>query len=247
MLQKVLLIDDEEPARQLLREYLSDYPDLVVVGEANNGVDAIRQIQELRPEIVFLDVQMPGLTGLEVLARLEELPLVIFSTAYDQYALQAFELHAVDYLLKPYTKERFREAVTRLLGRLEPQSGVRTLAQQMVDERSETSYPDRILVSKGSKLVAVKMDEIIWVAADGDYCRLVTGDKGPLLSQYGIGQLEEKLDPQRFLRVHRSSIVNLDAIEEIFRAGHGYDIRMNNGEVVHVSRGYAEGVKKLIF
>lgn len=190
---------------------------------------------------------MPGLTGLEVLARLEELPLVIFSTAYDQYALQAFELHAVDYLLKPYTRERFREAVTRLLRRLEPQPGVQTLAQQMVEERSETQYPDRILVSKGSKLVAVKMEEIIWVAADGDYCRLVTEEKGPLLTQYGIGQLEEKLDPQRFLRVHRSSIVNLDAIEEIFRAGHGYDIRMRNGEVVHVSRGYADQVKKLIF
>ncbi len=219
----------------------------MIVGEANNGVDAVRHIEELRPEIIFLDVQMPGLNGLEVLTRLEELPLVIFSTAYDQYALQAFELHAVDYLLKPYTRGRFREAVTRLLSRLEPQPGVQTLAQQLVEERSETSYPDRMLVSKGSKLVAVKMDEIIWVAADGDYCRLVTAEKGNFLSQYGIGKLEDKLDPQRFLRVHRSSIVNLDAIEEIFRAGHGYDIRMNNGEVVHVSRGYADQVKKLIF
>jgi two-component system LytT family response regulator len=91
------------------------------------------------------------------------------------------------------------------------------------------------------------MEDIISVAADGDYCRLITTDKGSLLSQYGIGQLEEKLDPRRFLRVHRSSIVNLDAIQEIFRAGHGYDIRMNNGEVVHVSRGYADAVKKLIF
>lgn len=246
MLQKVVLIDDESPARQLLREYLGGFPDLIVVGEANNGVDALRLIRELQPEIIFLDVQMPGLSGLEVLANLDELPLVIFSTAYDRYALQAFELHAVDYLLKPYTKERFQEAIQRLLGRLpQPQNGLRTLTQQLVDEAAG-GLPNKILVSKGTRLVAINVAEILHIEADGDYCQFVTTN-GSYLSQYGIGQLETKLSPRQFMRVHRSSIVNLDAIAEIFREGHSYDIRLNNGDVVRVSRGYAGRVKELIF
>ena len=245
-MQKAVLIDDEAPARQLLREYLGDYPDLIIVGEANNGVDAIRGIREMRPEIIFLDVQMPGLSGLEVLAHLEELPLVIFSTAFDKYALQAFELHAVDYLLKPYTRGRFREAIQRLLNRLpQSQNGLRNLTQQLVDEAAG-GFPNKILVSKGNRLVAINVAEIIQVAADGDYCQLITG-KGAFLSQYGIGQLEAKLSPRQFMRVHRSTIINLDAIAEIFREGHTFDIRLSNGDTVHVSRGYAGKVKEMIF
>lgn len=247
MFQKVAIIDDEEPARNLLKEYLDDYEQLVVVGEANNGVDAIRLIKEMQPEIIFLDVQMPGLTGLEVLGHLEEVPLTIFSTAYDKYALEAFELHAVDYLLKPYTRERFRTAVTRLNARLhQPQESVRRLAQQMVDQNSE-DYPAKILVPKGNKLVALNVQDILRIAAEGDYSSIVTQGGQQFLSQYGIGQLEQKLSPKDFLRVHRSSIINLQYIKEIFKEGHTYDIRMSNGDVVHVSRSYAPKVKGLIF
>lgn len=246
MLLKAMVIDDEAPARQLLKEYLSQYQELVIVGEANNGVDAIRQIQELEPEIIFLDVQMPGLTGLEVLARLDELPLIIFSTAYDQYALEAFEHHAVDYLLKPYTKDRFSTAIQRLFERIQhPQEGIRSLAQDMVDKQTE-DYPTKILVSKGNRLVAVHVPDIQHIRADGDYSTLQTADK-KYLSQYGIGQIEQKLSPKLFLRVHRSAIVNIEYIKEIFKAGHAYDIRMQNGDVVHVSRSYAGKVKEMIF
>ncbi|MCB0635553.1 MAG: LytTR family transcriptional regulator DNA-binding domain-containing protein [Lewinella sp.] len=246
MLQKVVIVDDEAPARQLLREYLSDHPELVVVGEANNGVDAVRRITELRPEIIFLDVQMPGLSGLEVLAQLEEVPLVIFSTAYDQYALKAFELHAVDYLLKPLTRQRFIMAVDRLYSRLDrPQEGVRTLTQEVADQQAG-AFPSKILVTKGSRLIAIQTKDIVHIRAEGDYSMLIT-PHGQHLSQYGIGQLEQKLSPRHFMRIHRSTIINLDAIAEIFKAGHTYDVRLHNGDTVKVSRSYAGKVKDMIF
>ena len=247
MMLKVVLVDDEAPARQLLRQYLEDHPELVVVGEANNGVDAIKVIQEMRPDLLFLDVQMPGLTGLEVLTHLNELPLIIFSTAYDQYALKAFELHAVDYLLKPYTRERFETALRHLAARLQkPQEAVRTLTQAMVDEEDQHAYPRKILVARGNKLVAINVDDIQWVSAEGDYSSLITAE-GRFLSQYGIGQLEKKLNPSAFIRVHRSSIINLQYVKELFREGHTYDAKMQNGDVVKVSRSYASAVKKIIF
>lgn len=247
MMLKVVIVDDEAPARQLLRQYLSMHPELVVVGEANNGVDAIKVIQEMRPELIFLDVQMPGLTGLQVLTHLDELPLIIFSTAYDQYALKAFELHAVDYLLKPYTRDRFETAISHLSARLQkPQEAVRTLTQAMVDEQDQNTYPRKILVARGNKLVAVNVDDIQWVSADGDYSSLITAN-GRFLSQYGIGQLEKKLDPSSFLRVHRSSILNINYVKEVFREGHTYDAKMQNGDVVKVSRSYVPKVKEIIF
>lgn len=244
---KVVIVDDEAPARQLLRQYLEAHPELVVVGEANNGVDAIKVIHKMKPELIFLDVQMPGLTGLEVLTHLEELPLVIFSTAYDQYALKAFELHAVDYLLKPYTRERFETAINHLSERFKkPQEAVRTLAQAMVDEQDKNAYPRKILVARGSKLVGVNVDDIQWISADGDYSSLITAN-GRFLSQYGIGQLEQKLNPESFIRVHRSSILNLKYVQEVFREGHTYDAKMQNGDVVKVSRSYVPRVKEIIF
>ena len=113
-MRKVIIVDDESAGRQLIKEYLEDFPELILLGEANNGVDAVKIINEFKPDLVFLDIQMPGMTGFDVLTHLEELPQIIFSTAYDQYALKAFEVHAVDYLLKPYTKDRFKVAVERL-------------------------------------------------------------------------------------------------------------------------------------
>lgn len=246
-LQKIAIIEDEAPARRLLREYLSHYPEMVVVGEALNGVDALRLIEEHQPEIIFLDVQMPGLTGLEVLARLEELPLVVFSTAYDQYALEAFEFHAVDYLLKPYTRKRFDDSIQKLLTRLgEPQDGVGQLAQQLREEHSPTSYPDRIMVPKGNRYRALPIDEIQIVRAEGDYSSIITEDTR-YLSQYGLGEMERRLSPDIFLRIHRSTIVNRANIKEVYREGHGFDLVMDNGEVVRASRSYADRVKELLF
>ncbi|MCP9235888.1 LytTR family DNA-binding domain-containing protein [Lewinella sp. JB7] len=245
MLRKVLVIDDEPPARSLLLEYLSDYAELIVVGEAANGVDALRLIGEHQPEIIFLDIQMPGLTGLEVLARLEELPMIIFTTAYDQYALDAFELHAVDYLLKPYSRARFARAVDRIAARSTlPQANVARLAQQLRDD--STRFPDRIMVPRGGKYVALPVAEILCIRADGDYSTIVTRERS-FLSQYSLKETEGRLDPTQFLRIHRSAIVNRDAIVEIYREGHGYDLVLQNGELLRASRSYADVVRDLLF
>ncbi len=248
MMKKVALIDDEAPARSLLREYLSDYPELVIVGEANNGVDAVHLIKEFHPEIVFLDIQMPGINGFEVLRQLTEMPQIIFSTAYDQYALKAFEVNAVDYLLKPYTKERFRRAIDRVLNHKEENlKKLKSLAENLQAEASPSSrYPSKILVSTKNRLLAVDTADIIWIEAEKDYSTLHT-ETQHYLSNYGIGQIAEKLDPEVFIRVHRSSIINLNFIDEIFKYPSSYDVKMKNGDVVRVSRSYLDNIRRLTF
>ena len=201
-MKKVLIADDEKAGRILIKEFLEDYPDLVLIAEVNNGVDAINEINRFKPDLVFLDIQMPGKTGFEVLNHLDEIPKIIFSTAYDEYALRAFEVHAVDYLLKPYTKERFKTAVARLNSNT---SSIGELAQTVFME--DTAYPSRVLVQYNKKLITIKCEDIVWVEAYGDYSKVHTKNQA-YLSNFGITDLEQKLDPQLFLRVHRSSIIN---------------------------------------
>ena len=239
-MKKVVIADDEKAGRQLIKEYLSDYPDLVLVGEANNGVDAIKEINEFKPDLIFLDIQMPGITGFEVLNYLDEIPKIIFSTAYDEYALKAFEVHAVDYLLKPYTKARFKTAIERLS---QDQNQLQALVQNVV--LNDSTFPSRVLVQFNKKLVSIKVEDIVWVEAYGDYSKVHTGSNA-FLSNYGISDLENKLNPDVFVRVHRSSIINLDQVKELDRYGKSYDVTMSNGEVVRVSRGYMDTLKKLI-
>ena len=242
-MHKVMIIDDEDAGRKLISEYLNDFPELIVVGEANNGVDAVKEINKFKPDLVFLDIQMPGLTGFEVLKHLEVLPRIIFSTAYDSYALEAFDVHAIDYLLKPYTKERFKKAVEKL-SFTEQQNGQAPLAENLMLQ--STDYPERILVEFQKKLITISVAEIIWIEAYGDYSKLHTA-KETYVSNFGISQLEDKLNPKLFLRVHRSSIINMSAIEQLDKYGKAYDVKMINGDRVRVSRGYMDAVKKLIF
>lgn len=242
-MKKVIIVDDERSGRDLIKQYLQNYADLVLIGEANNGVDAIKTINEFNPDLIFLDIQMPGLTGFEVLEHLIEIPQIIFSTAYDQYALNAFEVHAVDYLLKPYTKERFAKAVDRLDFNKEVNS-VTPLAESL--RTSKTTYPDQILVNKNRKLVTLSVTEIIWIEAYGDYAKIHTKED-TFISNYGISVLEEKLSPQQFMRVHRSSIINLKQVKELERYTKSYDVLMHNGTVVRVSRGYMDKLKEIIY
>lgn len=244
-MQKIIIIDDEAAGRQLIREYLEDFPDLIVIGETNNGVDAIRLIREFKPDLIFLDIQMPGLNGFDVLTRLDEMPLVIFSTAYDKYALKAFEVHALDYLLKPYTRDRFSIAVQKALNSLQNNlNSVQSLTESLLTP--ESTYPEKILVQIGAKLVTVDLAEVIWIDAEGDYSKLITS-KQRYLSNYGLGALEKKLDPRRFIRVHRSAIINLAFVQEIQKQISSYDVILQNGDVVRVSRGYMENIKRLTY
>ncbi|HUH27335.1 LytTR family DNA-binding domain-containing protein [Gelidibacter sp.] len=242
-MKKVIIVDDESAGRKLIKEYLEDFKDLILLGEANNGVDAVKIINEFKPDLVFLDIQMPGMTGFDVLTHLEELPQIIFSTAYDQYALKAFDVHAVDYLLKPYTKERFKVAVERL-SKSTDVNKARPLAENLLIETSK--YPERILVQKQNKLVTIAVEDVIRIEAYGDYSKLVATDD-TYLSNYGISTLEERLDDSVFIRVHRSSIVNLNKVKELSKYTKSYDITMENGDVVRVSRGYMDNIKKLMY
>ncbi|MGB3607598.1 MAG: LytTR family DNA-binding domain-containing protein [Psychroserpens sp.] len=242
-MRKVIVVDDEPAGRQLITEYLKDYPELVLLCEANNGVDAVKMINEFKPDLVFLDIQMPGMTGFDVLTHLNELPQIIFSTAYDQYALKAFEVHAVDYLLKPYTRERFKKAVNRLQENT-TENKARPLTESLLMDTPK--YPERILVQSQNKLVTILLEEVIRIEAYGDYSKLVTKHK-TYLSNYGISILEEKLDPTVFIRVHRSAIINLNRVKELNKYTKSYDVSMINGDVVRVSRGYMENIKKLMY
>lgn len=244
-MQKVIIIDDEAAGRMLIRQYLEHYPALIVVGEANNGVDAVRLINEFRPDLIFLDIQMPGLTGFEVLGHLDEIPQIIFSTAYDQYALQAFEVHAVDYLLKPYTRDRFAQAVARVTDpRTTNLQKIQPLAESLMTKAA--TYPEKILVQTGNRLITVAVSDILRIEAEGDYATLVTA-KTHHLSNYGISALEAKLDPRQFIRVHRSDIINLHYVREIQKYPSSYDVILHNGDVVRVSRSYMDKIRELTF
>lgn len=240
-MKKVVIIDDEKSGRTLIKQYLENHANLILVGEANNGVDAIKTINEFKPDLVFMDIQMPGLTGFDVLEHLEELPNIIFSTAYDKYALQAFEVHAVDYLLKPYTRERFDTAVAKIKDNATHQ--IAPLADQHI--MSKATYPERIIVEKGNKYVTLSTAEIFYIEAYGDYSKIFNS-KSQFISNRGISALEEKLNPNQFLRIHRSTVVNLSAIKEVARYGKSYQVKLNNNHTLKVSRSYADKIKELM-
>lgn len=241
-MKKVIIVDDEAAGRKLIKEYMIDFPELILIGEANNDVDAVKIINEFKPDLVFLDVQMPGMNGFELLPHLEELPQIIFSTAYDQYALKAFEVHALDYLLKPYTRDRFQQALKRL--RTEKTDHILPLAENII--LGQAKYPERIIVQSGKKYITIATENIQRIEAWGDYSRLHTNNQ-IYISNFGISQLSEKLNPDIFIRVHRSSVINIHSIKEVNKFPGGYDIILQNKDVVNVSRSYIGNLRKLMF
>lgn len=246
---RALIVDDEPPARTLLQEYLEDVSRIEVIGECGNGREAIEAVNEKAPDLVFLDVQMPGLDGFDVLERIEDLPDIIFSTAYDEYALQAFDAGAVDYLLKPYTRARFQTAVERALERYDQNHDDYTdrLAALLQKARTTKDEPvERLYVRHGDKIVPVDTDDIRWIEAAGDYSKLHTDEKTHL-SSMGIGDLDECLDDKRFVRVHRSHIIAFPAIDHLRSDGSGgYNALLDDGTRVRVSRSYASEIRDRI-
>jgi two-component system LytT family response regulator len=241
-----IIVDDEKLARDLLREYLENYPEMEVIGEADQGTDAVEKIDKLKPDLVFLDVQMPGMTGFDVLEDIEHEPYVIFVTAYDQYAIKAFEKNAVDYLLKPLDEERFRNAVNRALKRKTLEhSSIEDLLSSMRSERKGT-YDTHIFVQKSEKLFNLPVDEIVYLEASGDYT-IITTKADQFVSSSGIGKLEEILNPEVFIRVHRSTIVNVNYLKEIERHFNGgMVVKMQSGKSFPVSRTYAKLIRKKV-
>jgi len=242
-----LIIDDEKLARELLREYLAPFSQIEILGECSKGTEAVDQIDKLKPDLIFLDVQMPGMNGFDVLDEIVHEPYVIFTTAYDQYAIKAFEKNAVDYLLKPLDQERFKLAVERALQRKKMEEGnIEDLLSSMHTTSPRASYDSHIFVQKSEKLFNLPVDDIIYLEASGDYT-VISTKNDQFVSSSGIGKLEELMNPDKFIRVHRSTIINLTSLKEIERHFNGgMIVKMQNGKTFPVSRTYAKMIRKKV-
>ncbi|MEW6762065.1 MAG: LytTR family DNA-binding domain-containing protein [Pseudomonadota bacterium] len=233
-MKTVFFAEDEPLARDVLRDAIYAHPGLRLVGEAADGASALAHITRLRPDVVFMDIQMPEMTGLEVLRRLDYLPQIVFTTAYDQYAVTAFELHAVDYLLKPFTQARFAAAVARLLdGSVHARD---TLNSALSHASAAPARLERILVRDRGRIFPLATSEIEYMKADSKYTVIVTRGQ-TFLVRIGISELEAQLDPARFVRIHRSALVNLDFVESM-RADEQsqLQIHMRDGAVLGANR-----------
>ncbi|HEV3279472.1 MAG TPA: LytTR family transcriptional regulator DNA-binding domain-containing protein [Terriglobia bacterium] len=240
---RAVIVDDEDLARQLLRELLRAHPEIDLVAECANGFDAVKAVTELKPDLLFLDVQMPKLDGFEVLELAGPVPAVIFVTAYDQFALRAFEAHAVDYLLKPFGADRLKTAIEhcreRLSGRTTDERG-QDLAELAAAARPPAQFSERLVVRDGSKVILIPVRKLDYAEAQDDYVALaVEGRKH--LKQQTISSLEKALDPKRFLRIHRSYLVNLERVARIEPYGKDTHVAvLATGAQIPVSRaGYA--------
>ncbi len=210
---KAVVVDDEELARGLLREYLSGYPNVEIIAECGNGFDAVKIISEQKPDLIFLDVQMSKLSGFEVIELLEHPPAVIFVTAFDQFALQAFDVHAVDYLLKPFTKDRLAEALHRAFERIEKNSP-EDFSEIVQLARPTGENLERVLIKEGSKVHVFPVEKVDYAEAQDDYISFRIEGKSYLKFQR-LADLESSLDPKLFVRIHRSYILNIDRLSKI--------------------------------
>lgn len=240
-MKRVMIIDDEEDARDVLRFYISQHKEFEMVGEADNGIKAVQLINQLKPDTIFLDIEMPGLSGFEVLTRLNEIPEVIFSSAHDQYAIKAFEVHAVDYLLKPYGKTRFETALKRVLN---SQGKLDALTEELL--KNESPFPRKVLLHKGTRRLLVDMDDVIYGKAIGDYTRIYTIND-ELLSTKNIGHLMEYWDSQVFVRLHRSFFVNRNYIKAIQKVDRYYYAILAGGQSIRISDSFLPELKKIMF
>lgn len=235
---RILVADDEPLARRGVRQMLAPHPDAKVVGEARNGMETLRALDVLRPDLLFLDVQMPGMDGFAVLRarRPERMPAVIFVTAHDEFAVRAFEAHAIDYLVKPLNAERFDAALERVRERLRLEAAAslaERLAGLLAEERKqrEKTGIDRVVVSTPCGDIVIPVRDVDWISADNYYARLHVGPKMYLLRE-SLNSLEARLDPARFIRVHRAAIVQIDRVRQV----RGHEATLLDGTHVPVGR-----------
>lgn len=250
---RAIIIDDEPLGRTVIREMLRGDADIEIIGECANGHEAVELISRARPELLFLDVQMPEVDGFEVLSAamsvLDELPLVIFVTAYDQYAVRAFDVHAVDYLLKPFDRERFGKAVQRAKAQLKQahNNAVNERILALLEEqKAKTRYLERLVVKAHGRVFFLKTSELDWIEAEGNYVCLHVRKESYLLRET-LTALEAQLDPQKFPRIHRSQIVNVERIRELQPWSHGeYHVLLHDGTQLTLSRSYRERLHQLL-
>lgn len=214
---KVLIIDDEEPARKLISSFLNENKEFEIIGECADGFTAVKQINEQLPDVVFLDIQMPKLTGLEVIELIDKNPLIVFVTAYDEFAVKAFEMNAVDYLLKPYSKQRFAEMILKVKEKLNLQTTIDKNYEKLQESITQNQTITRIAVKTGAKIDVLLIENILMFEAQDDYVQIYT-EKTKYLKNIKMKYLEENLPKVKFLRIHRSYIVNTDYVEKIEKA-----------------------------
>ena len=252
---KTLIVDDEAIARERVRRFLTAEADIEILGECRDGREAVAAIKRLQPDLVFLDIQMPQMDGFATLAALDaaELPAIVFVTAYDQYAIQAFAVHALDYLLKPFNQERFSQSLNHVRQHLarrgdqHPGRNVDTRLLSLLEElKAGPKYAERIVIKTTGRVYFLKTSEIDWIEACGNYVNLHAGSETHLLRET-LSHLERRLDPKIFLRIHRSRLVNLDCIKELTPLFNGdYTVLLHDGTELTLSRTYRDRLQELI-
>jgi two-component system LytT family response regulator len=246
---RILIIDDEAPARDIIKHYLKEVDSIEVIAECADGFSGLKSISALKPDLVFLDIQMPRLTGIELVEVLTEKPEIIFTTAYDQFALRAFELNAVDYLMKPYEKRRFLGAVKKAIDKIRSGNGNKEPARELLTKKPESSSPvNRVVVRKGNAISLIPVDHIRYVEAEDDYV-MIYHSEGKALKQQTMKYYEENLSKADFVRVHRSYIVRVEEIKQIEPYGKDSHIAiLHSGDKLPVSRaGYKQLKEELNF
>lgn len=243
-----VIADDEDLSRTRIRGLLKHHPEVEVVAECSDGLQTADAILKLAPDLLFLDIQMPGLTGFGVLKKLptERIPLVIFVTAYDQYALKAFEMHALDYILKPFKRKRFDESLEWAKGQLggkNPGALVARTLSILEEIQRKTDYVDRLAIKSNSRVLFVRTKEIDWIQAEDNYVRIHRKNESYLIRQK-MSALEQELDPRQFVRIHRGAIVNIDKIQELHQMFHrDYRVVLQDGTKLPLSRSYRQKLR----
>jgi two-component system, LytTR family, response regulator len=246
---RAVLADDEVLARQKLRLLLRAESEVEIVGESSTASETIELVRATMPEILFLDIRMPGMDGFDIAGELSAeanltMPSIIFTTAYDQFAVRAFEIHAVDYLLKPFTAERLRSAIERVLARTQHQEP--PAAQNVRPGRNGSKFSTRLVFKSRGRIIFLPVSDIRWIGAEENYVRVCTDTENHLLRET-MAHLEERLDPEMFLRVHRSSIVNLQHVKEVRTEANGDStVVLVGGQKLQMSRGYRSRIAELL-
>ncbi|HEY6907042.1 MAG TPA: LytTR family transcriptional regulator DNA-binding domain-containing protein [Ignavibacteriaceae bacterium] len=240
-----IIIDDEALGRQIVRKYLSAHAGTEILAECSNGFEGVKRINELSPDLVFLDIQMPRLNGFEMLELLDNPPVIIFTTAYDQYAIKAFEVNAADYLLKPFSAERFEEALEKAEQLLSNKSRQTDIVRELI-KHTQAEYLERIVIKEGPKIHIIPVDSVIYIEAQDDYVMIHSGE-GKHLKQKTMKYFEEHLPPEDFIRIHRSYIVSIPRIKKIeLIEKETYKLFLDGGTALPVSKSGYDKLKNIL-
>ena len=244
---RALIIDDEKLAREIIKKFLEDIEEIIIVGECSNGFEAIKIINEEKPDVVFLDIQMPKITGFEMLELIDKPPVIIFTTAYDQFALKAFEVNAADYLLKPFSKERFNESIEKAFSHIKNKSPQHDVIQNLIKENDrKPDFLERIIIKDGSKITIMPLENIKYIEAQDDYV-MIYSTEGKFLKQRTMKYFEDHLDPNNFIRIHRSFIVPVKRIKRIELAEkNSYQIKLDDTTNLPVSKSGYDKLKEVL-